>query len=96
MVRNFFQDPPETPESSSARKSRRRNTSVRIQDTPTSIAKETNKEEKLSESRKERTEVRKQRKLKWKRNIEAVYQTPEPSSEEDHQILSERLVYLLK
>lgn len=93
MVRNFFQDPPETPESSSVRKSRRRKTNVKIQDTPTNIAKETNKEEKLSESRKERTEVRKQKKLKGKRNIEPIYQTPEPSSKED-QILSERLVYL--
>lgn len=77
LVRNFFQDPPKTPKSSSARKIRRRKKSVRIQGTPTNIAKETNKEEKLSESRKERTEVRKQRKLKGKRNIEAVYQTPE-------------------
>ena len=66
---------------------------MNIQDTPTNIAKETNKEEKFSKSRKERTEVRKQGKLKGKRNIEAVYQTPEPSSEEN-QILSERLIYL--
>ena len=95
MIRNFFQDPPETPESSSTRKSRRK-IGVNIQDTPTNIAKETNKEEKLSKGRKERTEVRKQRKLKGKRNIEVVYQTPEPSSEEDHQILSKRLVYLQK
>lgn len=93
LIRNFFQDPPKTPESSSARKSRRRKTSVNIQDTPTNIAKETSKEEKLSESRKERTEVRKQGKLKGKRNIEAAYQTPELSLEED-QILSERLIYL--
>jgi len=93
LIRNFFQEPPETPESNSARKSRRRKTSVNIQDTPTNIAKETSKEEKLFESRKERTEVRKQGRLKGKRNIEAAYQTPEPSSEED-QILSERLIYL--
>lgn len=93
LIRNFFQDPPETLESSSARKSRRRKTSVNIQDTPTNIAKETSKEEKLSERRKERTEVRKKGKLKGRRNIEATYQTPEPSSEED-QILSERLIYL--
>jgi len=53
LVRNFFENPPETPESSSVRKSRRRKTSVRIQDTPTNIAKETNKEEKLSKSRKQ-------------------------------------------
>ena len=62
LVRNFFKDPQETPESSTSRRSRRKKTSNRIQDTPTNIAKETNKEEKLPESRKERTEVRKQRK----------------------------------
>jgi len=93
LVRNFFQDPHETPENISSRKSRRKKESVRIQDTPTNIVKETSREEKLSESRKERTEGKKPRKSKRKRNIEAVYQTPEPSSEEDHQILSKRLVY---
>jgi len=62
LVRNFFEDPPETPESSLARKSRRKKTSIRIQDTPTNIVKETSREEKLSESRKERTEVKKPRK----------------------------------
>lgn len=67
LIRNFFQDPPETLESSSARKSRRRKASVNIQDTPTNIAKEASKEEKLSESRKERTEVRKQGKIKGKK-----------------------------
>lgn len=66
---------------------------MNIQDIPTNIDKETSKEEKLSESRKEIIEVRKKGKLKGKRNIEASYQTPEPSSEED-QILSERLIYL--
>lgn len=60
MFRNFFQDPPETPKSSSTRKSRRK--SVRIHDTPTNIAKETNQEEEQSKSRKERIEVRKPRK----------------------------------
>ena len=93
LVRNFFQDPHETPKSSSSRRSRRKKTSVRIQDTPTNIVKETSREEKLSESRKERTEGKKPRKSKGKRNIEAIYQTPKPSSEED-QILSERLIYL--
>ena len=48
----------------------------------------------MSESRKGRTKGKKPRKSKGIRNIEAVYQTPEPSSEEDHQIVSERLVYL--
>jgi len=32
--------------------------------------------------------------LKGKRNIEDVYQSPEPSLEEDHQTLSERLTHL--
>lgn len=73
LVRNFFQDPPETPESNSIRKSRKRKTGVRIQDTPTDIAKEINKEDKLSENRKKRTEARKKTKLKGERNIEAIY-----------------------
>ena len=93
LVRNLFQGPHETLESNSSRKIRRKKTSVRIQDTPTNIVKETSREERLYESRKKRTEVRKQRKLKGKRNIEVVYQTPEPSSEQD-QILSKKLVYL--
>ena len=50
LIRNFFQDPPEIPEGSSTRKSRRRRTNVNIQDTPTSITKETNKEEMMSET----------------------------------------------
>jgi len=41
LIRNFFQDPPEIPEGSSTRKSRRRRTNVNIQDTPTSVIKET-------------------------------------------------------
>ena len=32
--------------------------------------------------------------MKGKRNIEEVYQSPEPSLEEDYQTLSERLVHL--
>lgn len=32
LIRNFFQDPPETHEGSSTRKSRRRKTNVNIQD----------------------------------------------------------------
>lgn len=94
MVRNFFKDPQETTKSSTLRRSRRKKPSDKIQDTPTNIVEETSREEKLSESRKERTEGKKPRKSKGKRNIEAVYQTSEPSLEEDHQILSERLVYL--
>ena len=69
MVRNFFQDPHETPERSSSRRSKRKKRSVRIQDTPTNIVKEINQEEKLSKSRKERTEDRKQRKLKGKETL---------------------------
>lgn len=42
----------------------------------------------------ERTKDRNQRKSKGKRDIEAVYQTAEPSQKEDHQTLSERLAYL--
>ena len=34
--------------------------------------------------------------MKGKRNIEEVYQSPEPSIEEDYQTLSERLVHLQK
>lgn len=70
LIRNFFQDPPETPEGSSTRKSRRRRTNVEIQKTPTSIIKETSKEEMLSKTL---TEIRKQVKQKGKRNVEDVY-----------------------
>ena len=34
--------------------------------------------------------------MKGKRNIEDVYQSPKPSLEKDHQVLSKRLVYLRK
>ena len=94
MVRNFFKDPQETPESSTSRRSRRKTTIDKIQDTPTNIVEETSREERLSKSRKEKTEGKKPRKPKGKRNIEVVHQTPEPSSGEDQQILSKRLVYL--
>ena len=94
LVRIFFKYPQETLESSTSRRSRRKKTSDRIQDTPTNIVEETNREEKLSESRKEKTEGKKPRKSKGRRNIEAVHQTPEPSSKEDHQVLSKRLIYL--
>ena len=67
-MRNYFQDPPEMPERSTVRKSRKRETSIRIQDPPISRTKEVNQEEKL-----ERTKDKKQKKLKWKRNIEDVY-----------------------
>ena len=43
---------------------------------------------------KEKTEGKKPTKSKEKRSIEVVHQTP--SLEEDHQVLSERLVHLQK
>lgn len=90
LVRKYFQDPPEIPKRSTARKNRKKETNVRIQDTP----KEINQEDKLPKKREERTKDKKQRKLKGKRNIEDVYQSPEPSLEEDHQTLSKRLTHL--
>lgn len=89
FVTNYFQDPPEIPESSTARKSRKKETSVRIQDPPISRTKEVNQEERL-----ERTKDKKERKPKEKRNIEAAYRTPDPSQKEEHQTLTERLDYL--
>jgi len=67
-------------EGSSTKKSRRKRTNLTIQDTPTSVTKETNKEEMLSETL---TKVRKQVKQKGKRNIGDIYQIPEPSPKEE-------------
>lgn len=67
LVRNFFQDPPEAPEGSSTKKSRRRRTTLTIQDTPTSVTKENSEEELPSETL---TQIRKQVKQKGKRKIE--------------------------
>ena len=89
LVRNYFQDPPEVPESSTVRKNRKRETSIRIQNPPIRKTKEVDQEKKLK-----RTKDKRQKKLKEKKNIEDVYQTPEPSLEEDHQPLSERLTHL--
>ena len=58
-MRNYFQEPPEVPESSTARRSRRKETSVRIQDPPISKTKEVNQEDSL-----ERTKDRNQGKSK--------------------------------
>jgi len=94
LVRNYFQEPSEAPESSTQktpRRSRREEKSEIIQDSPISKTKEVGQKEK-----EERTKDRKQRKLKGKRNIEDVYQSPEPSLEEDYQVLFERLVHLRK
>ena len=88
LVRNYFQEPLEVPESSTAR-SRRKETSARIQDPHISKTKEIDQEERL-----ERTKDRNQRKSKGKQKIEFVYQTSKPSQKEDHQTLSERLAYL--
>jgi len=57
LVRNFFQDPPEVPKGSSTKKSRRKRTNLTIQDTPTSVTKETSKEKLPSKTL---TEIRKQ------------------------------------
>ena len=46
----------------------------------------------MSKRRKENTEGKKPTKSKEKRSIEVVHQTP--SSEEDNQVLSERLIHL--
>ena len=94
LIRNFFEDPQQSPERSTSRRSRRKRTSDKIQSTPTNTVEETSREERLSKMRKEKTEGKKPTKSKEKRSIEAVHQTPEPSSEEDHQVLSERLVHL--
>ena len=75
------------PEGSSAKKSRRKRTTLTIQDTPTSVTKENSEEELPSETL---TEIRKHEKQKGKRKIEEIYQSLEPSSEEE-QVLSKRL-----
>ena len=90
LIRNFFQEPPELPEGSSMKKSRRRRTNLAIQNTPTSSAKENSEEETLSETLIEIIKQIKQRE-KMKRKVEEIYQTPEPSTEEE-QLLSEKLV----
>lgn len=63
LVSNFFQDPPKVPEGSSTKKIRRKITNLTIQDTPTSVTKETSKEEMPSETL---IEIRKQVKQKVK------------------------------
>lgn len=62
--------------------------------TPIETVEKTSREERLSKRRKEETQGKKPTKLKEKRSIEVVHQTP--SSEEDHNVLSERLVRLQK
>ena len=114
LIRNFFEEPQETPEGSTSKRSRRKRTYDKTQSTPTNTVERTSREERLSKRgkektptntvertsreerlskrRKEETEGKKPTKSKEKRSIEAVHQTP--SSEEDHQVLSERLVHL--
>lgn len=83
LVRKFFQDPPKVPEGSSTKKSKRKRTTLTIQDTPTSVTKENSGEELPSETL---TKIRKQEKQKGKRKIEDIYQTLEPSIKEEQVI----------
>lgn len=92
LIRNFFEEPQETPEGSTSKRSRRKRTSDKTQSTPTNTVERTSREERLYKRRKGKTEGKKPTKSKEKIIIEAVHQTP--SSEEDHQVLSERLVHL--
>ena len=74
LVRNYFQEPSEAPESGTpktTRRSRRKEKSAIIQDSPINKTKEVGQKEK-----EERTKDKKQKKLKGKRNIEDVYQLP--------------------
>lgn len=61
MVRNYFQERPEVPESSIARRSRRKENSVTIQDPPISKTKEVDQEERL-ERTKDRSQIKSKRK----------------------------------
>jgi len=79
LIRNFFKEAQEIPEGSTSKRSRRKGTSDKTQSTPTHTVKKT----------KEKTEGKNPIK---KRSIEAIHQNP--SSEEDHQVLSERIVHL--
>jgi len=93
-MRNYFQEPSEAPESSTPktpRRSRREEKSVVVQDSPITKTQEVGQKEK-----EKRTKDKKQRKVKGKRNIEEVYQSPKPSIEEYYQPLSERLNHLQK
>jgi len=77
LVRNYFQEPFEAPESSTPktpRRSRRKEKSAIVQDSPITKTQEVDQKEK-----EKRIKDRKQRKMKGKRNIEEVYQSPEPS-----------------
>jgi len=94
LMRNYFQEPSEASGSSPPKipiKSRRKEKSAIVQDSPTTETQEVGKKEKEN-----RTKDKKQRKEKGKRNIQEVYQSPEPSIEEDYQPLSEKLKHLQK
>jgi len=91
LIRNYFQEPSEASGSSTPkilRKSKRKEKSAIVQDSPTTETQEVGQKEKEN-----RTKDKKQRKVKGKRNIQEVYQSREPSIEEDYQTLSERLVH---
>jgi len=92
LMRNYFQEPSEASGSSPPkipRKSRRKEKSTIIQDSPTTETQEVGRKEEEN-----RIKDKKQRKEKGKRTIQEVYQSPKPSIEEDYQTLSERLVHL--
>lgn len=93
MVRKFFQDAPELLEGSPIKRSRRRKTSLTIQNIPETSAQKDNEEEPISKTL---IEIRKQTKQrrKMKENVEEIHKNiPEPSSsKEDEQLLSERLI----
>jgi len=85
----------EIPAASTAKRSRRKRTVDEIQDTSTTTMKKTDREERLVKRKKKEIKTKKPIIPKGKEIIEAVHKTPS-SSEEDHQMLSERLVYLQK
>ena len=85
----------EVPAASTAKRSRRKRTVDEIQDTSTITMKKNDREERLVKRKKKEIKTKKPKIPKGKEIIEAVYKTPS-SEEEDHQILSERLVFLQK
>lgn len=93
MVRKLFQDALELPEGSPVKRSRRRKTSLIIQNTPETSTQKNNDEEPISETL---IEIRKQTKQrrKMKQKVEEIHKNiPEPSSSmEDEQLLLERLI----
>ena len=85
----------EIPAASTAKRSRRKRTVDEIQDTSTITMKKNDREERLVKRKKKEIKTKKPIIPKGKEIIEAVHKTPS-SEEEDHQILSEILVFLQK